>query len=843
MNKKVGIIFIVFIFLFGSLSFSKSIETNRWLVIENVPVNLPAFVKDSNSSKIKYLLNFKHFDTSELFPSEGEFQFLFNGKKYFWKSSGLKHSSVENSIFYAVSYLNTDRFSEGKLKVLSDLPFLLYFDGKSVAKKDDVSDKKEFTSSPLKIETGKHIVFLKVLNLSNKISDIKVSFIPDEKFENANIDFSISPLKHVSLKEILDVEKVNSLKINPDGKSFAMILSKRVNGKAFSWIEIRDVIYGRLLKSYKYIGKLSNFKWKPEGRAFTFVNYGKNGADLILVDNGNEPRKILSGEKDFSDYRWSPDGSFIVYSKIEKHKEYINGLKQLLSTEDRQRGNRNKSFLYLLYPDGGFKMRITAGENSVYLLDIGKNGKILFSTMGIDYKKRPYTYSTFYCLDTKTLKYKKLFKSYWTNFVKWYDDNTLIALGGPESFDKIGMNLKVNKIPNPYDVQAYFYDLKTKKVTPLTKDFKPAIDNVFFGKNRNKIYFMTTDKSYKRLYEYDVKKKKFRSLINDIEYIAGFSFAMEKNLVVFWGNNSNTPPKVYSLNLKNGKHRMIYYPAKEGFARVKFGKTENWNFKNSDGYTIIGRIYYPPDFDSTKKYPLIIYYYGGTVPVTRDFGGRYPKNYWAANGYVVYVLQPRGATGFGQDFSAFHVNGWGGKPIDDIIEGAKKFLKVHPFVKEDKVGIIGASYGGYTTEYLITRTDMFAAAVSHAGISLLPHYWGEGYWGYTYSAGATAFSFPWNRKDIYVDKSPLFNADKIKTPLLLLHGDSDTNVPTGESDQLYTALKLLGRPVEYIKVQGQDHWVLDYKKRILWSKTIVAWFDRWLKDQPEFWYSMYKKTK
>ncbi len=297
------------------------------------------------------------------------------------------------------------------------------------------------------------------------------------------------------------------------------------------------------------------------------------------------------------------------------------------------------------------------------------------------------------------------------------------------------------------------------------------------------------------------------------------------------------------MNLKTGKHKLLYYPAKKDYSQIRFGKVEDWNFENSDGQTIIGRIYYPPDFDSERKYPLIIYYYGGTVPVDRSFGGRYPKNYWAANGYIVYVLQPRGATGFGQDFSAYHVNGWGGKPVDDIIEGAKKFLKAHTFVNKKKVGIIGASYGGYTTEYLVTVTDMFAAAVSHAGISLLPHYWGEGYWGYTYSAGATAFSFPWNRKDIYVDKSPLFRADKIKTPLLLLHGDSDTNVPTGESDQLYTALKLLGRPVEYIKVKGQNHWIMDYKKRILWSKTIIAWFDRWLKDQPEFWYSMYKKTK
>ena len=227
--------------------------------------------------------------------------------------------------------------------------------------------------------------------------------------------------------------------------------------------------------------------------------------------------------------------------------------------------------------------------------------------------------------------------------------------------------------------------------------------------------------------------------------------------------------------------------------------------------------------------------------MTRDFGGRYPKNLYAAQGYVVYVLQPSGATGFGQEFSALHVNDWGIIVADEIIDGAKKFLAAHPFIDEKRVGCIGASFGGFMTMLLQTRTDMFAAAIAHAGISSISSYWGEGYWGYLYSAVATANSFPWNRKDIYIDQSPLFHADKIKTPLLLLHGSVDTNVPPGESRQLYAALKLLGREVELIEVEGQNHHILTYNKRIKWTKSIIAWFDKWLKDQPQWWEDLYPK--
>lgn len=175
-------------------------------------------------------------------------------------------------------------------------------------------------------------------------------------------------------------------------------------------------------------------------------------------------------------------------------------------------------------------------------------------------------------------------------------------------------------------------------------------------------------------------------------------------------------------------------------------------------------MYYPPGFDKNKKYPCIVNYYGGTSPITRNFGGRYPLNLYTAQGYIVYVLQPSGATGFGQEFSALHVNDWGTIVADEIIYGVNKFLAAHPFVDTTRLGCIGASYGGFMTMYLLTRTNIFSAAVSHAGISSISSYWGEGYWGYSYSAIASASSFPWNRKDIYVRQSPLFNADKIATP-------------------------------------------------------------------------------
>ncbi len=293
------------------------------------------------------------------------------------------------------------------------------------------------------------------------------------------------------------------------------------------------------------------------------------------------------------------------------------------------------------------------------------------------------------------------------------------------------------------------------------------------------------------------------------------------------------------MDLKKNRARELLDPGADRYRDIRFGKVEQWIAALPSGEDLDGFIYYPPGFDPGRKYPVIVYYYGGTSPVTRDFGGRYPKNIWAGQGYVVYVPEPSGATGYGQEFAARHVNDWGQRTAGEVIGAAKKLAETFAWVDRDHMGCIGASYGGFLTEYIITQTDMFACAVSHAGISDITSYWGGGLWGYAYGARALAGTFPWSDRDLYVGQSPVYSADRITTPLLLVHGDADVNVPPGESDQLFTALKLLGKDVEYVRIKGQDHHILDHEQRIIWNDTILAYFARYLKERLAWWDALY----
>jgi dipeptidyl aminopeptidase/acylaminoacyl peptidase len=415
----------------------------------------------------------------------------------------------------------------------------------------------------------------------------------------------------------------------------------------------------------------------------------------------------------------------------------------------------------------------------------------------------------------------------------------LLVIGGPDCFDGIGRNIGEQPVANSYDQQLFIFDPSNGNVVPLTRNFNPSVQSAIWHPVNRKIYITADDQMYTRIFEYDTRSKVFKQLNTVPEVVTSFSMSGNLTKAAYVGNNLASPPRAWIIDIPTGQSTLFDQTESDTYKNVTFGKPEEWNFVKSDGTTIRGYFIYPMNFDPGKKYPLIVNYYGGVTPVEKSFGGRYPQDIWACEGYAVYVPEPSGAVGFGQEFSARHQNNWGLTVADEIIEGTKKFIAAHPFVDTAKVGCIGASYGGFMTMLLITKTNMFACAISHAGISSISSYWGEGYWGYWYNTVASLGSYPWNRKDLYVGQSPLFSADKITTPLLLLHGSADVNVPLGESLQLWVGLKILGRPVEMVQIEGEDHHILTYSKRIEWHNTIMAWFDKWLKDKDHDWKKLF----
>ena len=569
---------------------------------------------------------------------------------------------------------------------------------------------------------------------------------------------------------------------------------------------------------------------------------GVAGRQLVVVDPLNGQETVWADHLPEGYFQVAPTEDWLLYSLTQEGPKERKEIYEVIEPDDRQPGWRDRSSLAKYDLKSGLMQPLTFGYHNAWGLDISADGRyVLMMTSRSRLTQRPTTLSSLYLLDVNTLKVESLVEEDgFLSSARFSPDGTQILLtGSPEALKGIGLNLPEGRIPNQYDYQMYLMNLADKKVTPVTKDFNPSVQQTVWNKVDGQIYFTAENRDYISLYRMNPKDGKIQQLDVKEDLVKSFSMADSSPVLAYYGQGAMNSDRLYTLDTKKMKQVLVEDLSQELLEDVQLGECRDWNFINSKGDTIYGRYYLPPHFDASKKYPMIVNYYGGCSPTERNFESRYPHHAYAALGYVVYVVQPSGASGFGQEFGSRHVNTAGEGPAQDIIEGTKKFCEEHSFVNAKKIGCIGASYGGFMTQYLQTKTDIFAAAISHAGISDHTSYWGEGYWGYSYSEVSMANSYPWTRKDLYVDRSPLFNADKIHTPLLFVHGDADMNVPVGESIQMYTALKLLGRETAMVLVTGQDHHIVDYGKRIQWQNTIWAWFAKWLQDDATWWNAIY----
>ncbi len=819
------------------------IRIENWLLLGPIPTQTPAFSNEEETfDGDKFFLGYDFLQVAELEP-EKDSKVPIGGADILWLKIAADTSGADLPadldspyIAYLAAYIEIGRWDEIGIEAKGTHPYELFIDGASVLKCVKRHGEKDGKS---KLQAGKHLLVVKTVYVP---ADTAAAWRLDVRLtpEHGTPILSSSPKRPISIEFILETPVVSNSVISPDG---SLIAYKVTDHKAPEWkrearVEIKRTTDGGLERTMKGSG-FSDIQWAPTGKRLSY-NDGEGAMILLDIETGGA-EKIIEGAKDLESYTWSPHGDYIIYSLSDKPEKDKAGVKRLLGIYDRTQSGRNRSFLYMASVPGGATRRLTAGKYSSYLQAIHPNGKkLLISRFYEDLSTRPYGFTELITMDLADQSTELMFRGAWIRSAEWSPDGgRILILAGPSTFGDRGKKVPEGTIPNDYDTQAYIFDPATGDVEAITREFDPAITEAWWPRADENIYLLAEEGTYKRLFRFDPNKKTFKWIDLGLDYIRDVDIARNALSAAVRAMGAQEPLRLYSADMKRGKAKTLYDPAAAEFTDVELGNLEKWDFESSSGRRLEGLVYYPPGFDKDKKYPCIVYYYGGTSPIGRYFGGRYPKNLWAANGYIVYTLNPSGATGYGQAFSAFHVNDWGGIVSGEIIEGVTRFLEAHPFVDPSRVGCIGASFGGFMTQLLVTKTDIFSAAVSHAGISDITSYWGEGYWGAMYNAVAAANSFPWNRPDIYIERSPLFAADKVTTPLLLLHGANDTNVPPGESEQMYTALKLLGKKVEYIKYEGQNHFILDFKKRIAWSNAILAWFDSWLKEEPEWWHDMY----
>ncbi|MEE4639986.1 MAG: S9 family peptidase, partial [Wenzhouxiangella sp.] len=639
----------------------------------------------------------------------------------------------------------------------------------------------------------------------------------------------VEPRRRVSARLLTNAETANDLAISPDGRHLAITFRGR-NDFAdldLSRLEIRRLDDGTIVR--QWTGQTPrSLAWSPDSSRLIV----QEGDKLWLheMDSGQARLLLVANHEAIGSWRWHPDGTSILFAWTEAFEPDTDKRRRVRSLEDRWATFRDNTQLFHVDIASALIRPLTAGSTSVNLLDVHPDGdRLLLSERIIDYAEPPHSLFRLYEMALPSLETTEIGRYRQINAALFAEQGYWL-LAGPGLAQGDGATTNETLTPNEYDTQLYALSADGERARSVSRDFDPAFRDIHRLASGDLLLSATWGEEV-ALVHFEVRAERLRRIDTGLEVMEQFVASHgEAPVVIARGTDADAPQRIHRIDLEANRAEVLVDSRISEYQNVRLSEVRPWTFTNQAGDAIDGRYYLPPDFDPEQSYPLIVYYYGGTTPVNRQFTGRYPFQLWAAKGYVVYVLQPRGTIGYGQDFSALHVNAWGRYTAADIIEGTRKFVAAHPFIDGERIGNIGASYGGFMTMHLATLTDLYAASISHAGISALTSYWGQGWWGYGYSGIASRGSFPWNNPELYVGQSPVYSADRITTPLLLVTGDSDTNVPPGESHNMFTALKLLGREVELIEFPGEDHWILDREKRYVWWDTMLAWFDKWLKD-------------
>ena len=783
------------------------------------------------------------FDLKQLLDSPLSFTLLNKGKEV---SAAQLLADKQDALHLASFCVSNTQRTNATIAVEGLEQYRLFVDGEQVAVN---GDKAETILTP-----SQHTVVIKYLTRKNASSDKKSIKLTVTAANGAPLSVGDAAAKRAyNIYDVICAPNYPSVSISPNGK-FIVVRKTWVDrkGNNHSISELRNSQTNRLMATFE-----ESVKWMPSSNKLYFTQKASDSSiageekqdgtlQLITINPLTMEREVLASHLPEGWFQFTPDEKTLIYTLYTEGRKKDAQVYDVKEPDDRQPGWRSRSYLAKFDLASGVLQPLTFGYHNVYLNDISADSRYLLIGKSEErLTKRPTTLNSYYRLNLNDMSVETLIeKGEFLNSAQFSPDGkSILVSASPEAFNGIGKNVEEGQTPSMIDTQLYLMTLSDKKVRPLTRDFNPNVQSTEWSKVDGNIYFTAEDKDCVHLFQLNPKSGKFTLLKTPEEYIKSFSLASSAAEMAFSGQSASNADRLYKMNTKAQKSQLVDDLSARELKDVELGECKAWNFVNSRGDTLCCRYYLPPHFDAAKKYPMIVNYYGGCSPTSRMFQSRYPHHVYAAMGYVVLVVNPSGATGFGQKFSARHVDTAGEGVAEDIISSTQAFCDEHAFVNRKKIGCIGASYGGFMTQYLQTKTDLFAAAISHAGISDHTSYWGEGYWGYSYSEVSMANEYPWTNKHLFVDQSPLYNADKIHTPLLFVHGTADNNVPVGESIQLYTALKLLGRPTAMVLVDGQDHHIIDYEKRLKWQNTIFAWFAKWLQDDASWWTEMYGDEK
>ncbi len=653
-----------------------------------------------------------------------------------------------------------------------------------------------------------------------------------------------------SIHDMLAMDRISDPQVSPDGRWIVFTLRKTDleadKGRTDLWLIDTDGTDLRRLTSHPESD--FNPRWAPDGKSVWFISTRSDSSQVwrIRVDGG-EAQQVTDLPLDVGNLLVSPDGRHIAFTievfpdcktiadtkdrldKIEQRKTSGRIYEQIFVRHWDTWKDGRRSHLFVMPAAGGDAVDLMWGMDAdTPSRPFGGPEEITFTPdgRGLVFSARDAgraePWSTDFNLYMVPIDGSAPLKCL-TEDNKAWDTNPV--------FSPDGRILAYLAMTRPgYESDRFRIVLRNwpdgeKRV--LTENWDRSPSSFCFSIDGGTIYAAATNVGQKSLFAVNVKNGLVRTIVKE-GYIGSPTVAF--NRIIYGMSNLSSPVELYSVEPDGRDIRKITNINDEKLAAARMGEYEQFTFAGWNGQTVYCYVVKPVDFNPAIKYPVAFLIHGGPQgSFGNSFHYRWNPQAYAGAGYAAVMVDFHGSTGYGQAFTDSIRGDWGGKPLEDLKKGLAAALKRYPWMEADRVGALGASFGGFMINWISGNwPDRFRCLVNHDGNidERMAYFDTEELWFPEWDHIGT----PWDNPVGYEKHNPVNFVKNWKTPMLVIHGALDYRVADTQGLGTFNALQRLGIPSKLLYFPDENHWVLKPANSILWHETVIGWLDRWLKD-------------
>lgn len=408
-----------------------------------------------------------------------------------------------------------------------------------------------------------------------------------------------------------------------------------------------------------------------------------------------------------------------------------------------------------------------------------------------------------------------------------YDTNPVFSPDGTKlawlSMERDGYEADKNRL--------FVLDVASGEKSYLTADYDNNVESFIWAPDNASIYFLSVNQATEQIFKIDVASHAVKQLTEGMHDYA--SLALAGDQLIAMRHSMSAPDDIYSVSLANSEVKQLTTENNHILDQLKLGKVEKRWVKTTDGKEMLTWVMLPANFDPNKKYPALLYCQGGPQSAVSQFWSyRWNIQMMAANGYVVVLPNRRGLPGFGQEWNEQISGDYGGQNMKDYLSAIND-VKKESYVDENRLGAIGASYGGFSVYWLAgNHNKLFKTFIAHAGIFNLEAQYleTEELWFANFDMGGPFWDKNNKTAQNTFANSPHRFLEKWDTPILVTHGELDYRILASQGMMAFNAAVIKGIPAEMLVFPDENHWILQPQNGVLWQRVFFRWLDRWLKE-------------